>query len=116
MTNLARDRKAIGASVSNLSSLTAEVADLLTLGRPYLKADVAQLRRVMTTLNKPNNQAALDEVLDRLPLMLARQTRTGTYGSWYQYYLCDFGGNDHPAQDRDCPSSIQALARRSRRS
>ena len=93
MTNLATDRKAIGASVSNLSGLTAEVADLLTRGRPYVKADVAQLRRVMKTLNKPGNQAALNEVLDRLPLMLERQTRTGTYGSWYQYYLCDFGGS-----------------------
>ena len=92
MSNLARDRKAIGASVSNLSSLTAGVAHLLTLGRPYLKSDVAQLRRVMTTLNKPANQAVLNEVLNRLPLMLARQTRTGTYGSWYQYYLCDFNG------------------------
>ena len=46
----------------------------------------------MKTLNKPSNQAALDEVLNRLPLMLQRQTRTGTYGSWYQYYLCDFDG------------------------
>ncbi len=34
----------------------------------------------------------LDEVLNRLPVMLTRQTRTGTYGSWYQYYLCDFDG------------------------
>ena len=92
MTNLSRDRKAIGASVSNLSGLTAEVARLLTQGRPYLKGDIAQLRRVMTTLNKPSNQAALNEVLNRLPLMLQRQTRTGTYGSWYQYYLCDFDG------------------------
>jgi phospholipid/cholesterol/gamma-HCH transport system substrate-binding protein len=92
MTNLARDRKAIGASVSNLSGLTANVAHLLTLGRPYLKSDIAQLRRVMTMLNKPSNQAVLNEVLNRLPLMLARQTRTGTYGSWYQYYLCDFNG------------------------
>jgi len=25
-------------------------------------------------------------------VMLQRQTRTGTYGSWYQYYLCDFSG------------------------
>ena len=98
MTNLASDRKAIGASVSDLSGLTAEVAGLLTLGRPYLKADIAQLRRVMKTLNKPSNQAALDEVLNRLPLMLKRQARTGTYGSWYQYYLCDFGGSDHPAR------------------
>ncbi len=92
MTNLSGDRKAIGASVSNLSGLTAEVADLLTQSRPYLKADVAQVRRLMTMLNKPKNQAVLDEVLNRLPLMLKRQTRTGTYGSWYQYYLCDFNG------------------------
>jgi len=92
MSNLSHDRKAIGASVANLSGLTGEVARLLTLGRPYLKSDIAQLRRVMKTLNKPSNQAALDEVLNRLPLMLKRQTRTGTYGSWYQYYLCDFNG------------------------
>ena len=31
-------------------------------------------------------------MLNRLPLLLKRQTRTGTYGSWYQYYLCDFDG------------------------
>jgi phospholipid/cholesterol/gamma-HCH transport system substrate-binding protein len=92
MTNLSHDRKAIGASVQNLSGLTGQVARLLTLGRPYLKGDVAQLRRVMRYLNKPSQQAALDEVLNRLPVMLARQTRTGTYGSWYQYYLCDFDG------------------------
>jgi len=92
MTNLSHDRKAIGASVTNLSGLTAEVARLLTLGRPYLKNDIAQLRRVMKYLNKPSQQATMDEVLNRLPLMLKRQTRTGTYGSWYQYYLCDFDG------------------------
>jgi phospholipid/cholesterol/gamma-HCH transport system substrate-binding protein len=92
MTNLSHDREAIGASVSNLSSLIGEMAHLLTLGRPYLKGDVTQLRRVMRYLNKPSQQAALDEVLNRLPVMLARQARTGTYGSWYQYYLCDFDG------------------------
>ena len=31
-------------------------------------------------------------MLQRLPVMLTRQTRTGTYGSWYNYYLCDFDG------------------------
>ena len=89
------------------------MADLLTQGRPYLKADIAQLRRVMTILNKPNNQAALDEVLNRLPLMLQRQTRTGTYGSWYQYYLCDFERQDHPARPW-APAARQAGRRRSR--
>ncbi|MCW2846372.1 MAG: virulence factor Mce [Marmoricola sp.] len=90
--NVAKDRKAIGDSVSNLSTLTASLADLLTQGRPYLKADVAQLRRTMAILNKPGNQKVLDEVLNRLPVLLTRQTRTGTYGSWYNYYLCDFDG------------------------
>src|ERR1700712_2739750 len=55
MTNLSADRKTIGASITNLSGLTAEVAKLLTEGRPYIKADLAQVRRTMTILNKPKN-------------------------------------------------------------
>ncbi len=90
--NVSADRKAIGASVANLSSLTARLADLLTRSRPYVKSDVASLNRILRTLNKPGNQKVLDELLDRLPLMLERQTRSGTYGSWYNYYLCDFSG------------------------
>ncbi len=92
LTNVSADRRAIGASVANLSTLTASLADLLTQSRPYLKSDIAQLRRVMKILNKPGNQDVLDEVINRLPVMLSRQTRTGTYGSWYNYYLCDFSG------------------------
>jgi phospholipid/cholesterol/gamma-HCH transport system substrate-binding protein len=91
--NVSKDRKAIGQSVSNLSTLTASLADLLTQSRPFLKADVAQLSRMMKILNKPGNQKVLDEVLNRLPVMLERQTRTGTYGSWYNYYLCDVSGS-----------------------
>jgi phospholipid/cholesterol/gamma-HCH transport system substrate-binding protein len=90
--NVSKDRKAIGASVQNLSTLTARVADLLTQSRPYLKSDIAELNKILRTLNKPANQDVLDELLERLPLMLERQTRSGTYGSWYNYYLCDFSG------------------------
>lgn len=90
---ISADRHTIGASLQNMSGLTAQLASLLTQSRPYLKADVAQLRRLLSILNKKKNQAILDEVLNRLPLMLARQARTGTYGSWYNYYLCDFDGS-----------------------
>ena len=90
MGNLAKDRKAIGASLGNMSSLTKELAVLLTEARPWLKKDIAELRRVMTLMNKPGNQAVLNEALVRLPQMLKRQARIGTYGSWYNYYLCDF--------------------------
>ena len=32
-------------------------------------------------------------MLDRLPESMTDQTRTGTYGSWYSYYLCEFSGD-----------------------
>ena len=90
--DLAKDRKVIGGSLSNISELTREVADLLTRSRPLLKEDVAQLRRLFTILAKPEHKAYLDKTLDVLPGMLSKQTRIGVFGSWYNYYLCEFHG------------------------
>jgi phospholipid/cholesterol/gamma-HCH transport system substrate-binding protein len=51
----------------------------------------------------------ISELLDRLPEAMSDQTRVGTYGSWYSYYLCDFNaeirlprvpGVDAPVLDR----------------
>ncbi|MBB6626119.1 MCE family protein [Nocardioides sp. KIGAM211] len=92
MTDLARDRSTIGSSLDNVSQLTAVVADLLKEGRPLVKADVAELRRLAALLNKPKNTEVLTALLDRLPESMTDQTRTGTYGSWYNYYLCGFQG------------------------
>lgn len=93
MGNLARDRNAIGASVQNMAALTDTVADLLTRSRPLLKADVKELRTLVTLLAREENQVILRELLERLPEALTDQTRIGTYGSWYSYYLCDFKGS-----------------------
>lgn len=90
--DLAKDRTVIGSSLTNISRVTQTVADLLTRGRPLLKSDVAQLRRLFTILAEPKNKAYLDHTLDLLPSMLAKQTRIGVYGSWYNYYLCEFHG------------------------
>ena len=90
--NLARDRKAIGRSLDSISALSVTLSDLLSESRPLLKRDVAQLRRLFGILARPENKALLDETLDVLPTMLAKQTRIGTYGSWYNYYLCEFTG------------------------
>ena len=88
--DLAQDRKAIGSSLGNISEVTEEVAELLTRSRPLLKEDVAQLRRLFTILARPDNKKYLDETLDILPGMLSKQTRIGVFGSWYNYYLCEF--------------------------
>jgi phospholipid/cholesterol/gamma-HCH transport system substrate-binding protein len=92
MADLARDRKTIGSSIGNLSDLTAVVADLLRQGRPLVKSDVAALRKLASLLNEKQNTAQLTELFDRLPESMTDQTRTGTYGSWYNYYVCGFSG------------------------
>ncbi len=92
MTDLARDRGKIGSSLDSISDLTVVVADLLREGRAPLKADIAELRRLAKLLNKPENAAQITEIFDRLPESMTDQTRTGTYGSWYNYYICGFAG------------------------
>jgi phospholipid/cholesterol/gamma-HCH transport system substrate-binding protein len=92
MGDLARDRSTIGSSLGNISDLTVAVADLLRQGRPIVKSDVVKLKKLATLLNKPKNQQQITELLDRLPESMTDQTRTGTYGSWYSYYVCGFSG------------------------
>ncbi|UUW87850.1 MCE family protein [Pimelobacter simplex] len=88
MTDLAKDRDTIGSSLDNISELTVTVADLLRRGRPLVKEDIAALRALSKLLNKKENRENLAELLDRMPETMTDQTRTGTYGSWYQYYVC----------------------------
>lgn len=92
MGDLAADRETIGDSLSSISDLTVVVADLLKRGRPLLKGDIAELRRLAQLLNEPENKKLVVEIFDRLPESMTDQTRTGTYGSWYNYYICGFAG------------------------
>ena len=90
--DLARDRSAIGSSLQSVSGLTRQLGDLLVSGRPLRKEDVRQIGRLSKLLAKPSSRALVNEALDRLPALFRNQARIGTYGSWYNYYLCDFTG------------------------
>ncbi len=92
MTDLAADRQVIGSSLDSISDLTVEVASLLKGARPVLKSDLAELRKLAKLLNKKQNRDVVVELFDRLPESMTDQTRTGTYGSWYNYYVCGFSG------------------------
>ncbi len=92
MVDLARNRDTIGSSLDSISDLTVVLSDLLADARPLVKSDVAQLRRLAKLLNKPENRDLVVEIFDRLPESMTDQTRTGTYGSWYNYYICGFSG------------------------
>ena len=91
ITGLAGDRKAILGSLDSISSLAVQTSDLVTGIRPPLTTDVKQLRKVATTLDK--NKQELDRALQVLPIKLTKVGRTAIYGSFFNFYLCNFEGH-----------------------
>ena len=92
VSGLSQDRVAIGSSLTNINNVAGETADLLTKGRPAIKEDVANLGLLASTLNKPSNTATFEKFIATTPGKLDTLTRTATYGSWFNFYLCRFNG------------------------
>ena len=90
VTGLSKDRKVIGESLSDIASLTNETAGLLKDARPPLKADIAKLRSLSATLNA--NEDVLNHTFEEVPVRLQTLTQVGSYGSWFNFFLCDFDG------------------------
>ncbi len=90
VSGLSADRQAIGDSLSGIGDLTAATAGLLGDARPALKTDIARLSSVAGTLDA--HQGTVEGVLKRLPDKLNLLTGTASYGSWFNFYLCDFDG------------------------
>ncbi|MGH3470844.1 MAG: MCE family protein [Nocardioidaceae bacterium] len=90
VSGLKSDRSAILGSLGDISNLAVQTAGLVKAARPGLARDVGQLRRVVTTLD--NNRAEIDRSLRILPIKLRKIGRTATYGSFFNFYLCNFSG------------------------
>lgn len=88
MVDLAKDREVIGSSLDNISELAVVLEDLIREGRPLLKEDIDALHELAELMTREENLDNLANLLDRMPEVMNDQTRTGTYGSWYQYYIC----------------------------
>jgi phospholipid/cholesterol/gamma-HCH transport system substrate-binding protein len=89
-SGLAADRETIGRSLAGINDLSAETADLLVSTRPTVKDDIAQLRSLATTLTKPANAKEFEDFITHAPDRISTLTRTATYGSWFNFYLCRF--------------------------
>ncbi|MFH8656498.1 MCE family protein [Streptomyces afghaniensis] len=90
ISGLSADRKPIGKSLVSIGDLTEATSGLLHDVRPPLKDDIAELGELTGTLNR--NERTVDGVLKRLPNKLTELTGTASYGSWFNFYLCDFDG------------------------
>jgi phospholipid/cholesterol/gamma-HCH transport system substrate-binding protein len=87
---LATDRQAIGDSLSGIDLLTGDVAGLLKDIRPSLKPDVDHLGSLAAQLN--SQKPDLAKQIQDLPQRVNTASRTATYGSWFNFFLCKADG------------------------
>ncbi len=91
LTGLNKDKDAILGSLESVSALANETADLTVGIRPSFVRDVKGLRKTAANLNK--DRAELDRAIQVLPIKLEKIGRTAIYGSFFNFYLCQFQGN-----------------------
>lgn len=87
---LNEDREVILGSLDDISRLSVETADLVSGIRPPFVEDIKQLRRLTANINR--NKGELDRALQVLPIKLNKVGRTAIYGSFFNFFLCDFQG------------------------
>ena len=84
------DREAILGSLDQISALSVQTADLVDGIREPFVDDIRELRE--TAGNLDENKGELDRALQVLPIKLQKVGRTAIYGSWFNFYLCEYGG------------------------
>ncbi len=87
---LKHDRGAILGSLDQISSLSTQTADLVSGIRAPFVSDIHHLRGFAANLD--HGKAEIDRTLQVLPIKLRKVGRTAIYGSWFNFYLCDFTG------------------------
>lgn len=90
VSGLAADRQPIGQAIVSIDQLAGTTAGLLRDARPPLRDDIAGLGALSTNL--ADRAQVIDRVLQFLPEKLTKLSRAGSYGSWFNFYLCGVEG------------------------
>jgi phospholipid/cholesterol/gamma-HCH transport system substrate-binding protein len=88
MAGLVQDKDAILNSLDSVSALSRETAEITTGIRPGFVSSVKGLRKVATNLNQGRDE--IDRALQILPIKLQKIGRTAIYGSFFNFYMCEF--------------------------
>jgi len=91
ISGLSGDINPILDSLGSIDALNTKTAGLLGQTRQPLKADLDRLHTIANTLD--STQDIWVKQLQILPKKLNTMTRTASYGSWFNFYLCGFDGN-----------------------
>ncbi|MFC5142787.1 MCE family protein [Actinomycetospora rhizophila] len=109
VSGLAADRVRIGETLQPIADLTTATAGLLDEARPPLRDDIVQLGLLSDNLN--DNRGLVENFLRLTPQKANNFGRAGSYGSWFNFYLCAVGGtvsfDPLPLPPIDLGSTIQ---------
>lgn len=87
VTELAAERDPIGSAIESLNNGSASVADLLSDARAPLAGTVDELARLAPNLDFQKDR--IDTSLQKAPENYRKLIRTGSYGSFFNYYICE---------------------------
>lgn len=83
---LAGDSQEIGSALDSLADLTSVTDNVLENTRPAVTDSLTALNKVATDANA--NRDDLASVIETMPKKTEKLVRTGSFGSWFQFYLC----------------------------
>lgn len=88
---LADDREVLGTAVEGMGELTVSISELLEEGREPLRESIESLGDLSANLSSESE--VLDDFFATLPTKLDQIGRLGSYGSWFNFYLCEITGD-----------------------
>jgi phospholipid/cholesterol/gamma-HCH transport system substrate-binding protein len=110
VSGLKNDREAILGSLDKVSALSVETADLIDGIREPFVEDISHLRKVAANIDR--NKGELDRAIQVLPIKLNKVGRTAIYGSFFNFYLCEFKGRVTIAGQTTTPLNYQTGSER----
>ncbi|MGN6607399.1 MAG: MCE family protein [Jatrophihabitans sp.] len=109
VSGLAQDRTQLGQAIVGINQLTTRTSNLFTDARAPLAKDVKDLTGLVGVLN--DNQTGpngLQNLITELPPTIAGLIRTASYGSWFNFYLCDVTGYITLPSGQQAPLNTQS--------
>jgi phospholipid/cholesterol/gamma-HCH transport system substrate-binding protein len=91
VSGLAQDRAPIGDAIASIGDLTQTTGGFLQEARAPLQADIRSLGDLAGQLDTA--RPTLETLLTTAPGKLNTISRSASYGSWFQFYLCGASGS-----------------------
>ncbi|MFI5780415.1 MCE family protein [Nocardia sp. NPDC051570] len=112
VSGLNAERGTIGSAVQSLGNLASATSDLLVPVRPTLQGSIAGLNQLTGEISSRRDE--VNQALNNLPVKMEKLGRVGSYGAWFQFYLCGLDivagpGNPSKTPDLNVPTGLPTV-------